>query len=425
VKGTGVELPFIGQPIKITKFNIGTEETPKLANVRDYWDVATTDKITELLHEYQDLFPTKFTDMKGIKGPMGEMRIPLKPYAKPIKKRPYRLNPKYKEKVNLELDRMLEAGIIELVEESERIIPMVVQDKKTGEIRVCVDLMKLNDACLHDPFPTPFTDEVLDNVEGREVYSFTYEFLGYHQIQIAKEDYHKTTFFTEWGSYQYIVIPFGLKNAPTIFSRVVVQAFKEFLHKFLEAYFDDWTVFSLLKNDIECLRLMLDKCRKCQIALNLKKCIFFSPFGVLLGHIVCKKGLLVDPSKIAIIVDFPPPTSVKQLRTALGHIGYCIKFIKGYAQIIAPMEKLLKKAYHDRHIKKKAFKQGDLVLVYDSKFIKHPGKLRTHWLGPYEITYITKGGVVQLKTLKGEWKEGLVNGSQLKLYYENQLPHNS
>jgi hypothetical protein len=88
---------------------------------------------------------------------------------------------------------------------------------------------------------------------------------------------------------------------------------------------------------------MLDKCRQCQIALKLKKCIFFSPFGVLLGHIVCKQGLLVDPSKIAVIVDFPPPTSVKQLCTALGHTGYYRKFIKGYAQITAPMEKLLNK----------------------------------------------------------------------------------
>jgi hypothetical protein len=183
--------------------------------------------------------------------------------------------------------------------------------RRHGEIRICVDLRKLNDACLHDPFPTPFTDEVLDNVGGQEVYSFTDGFSGYHQIRIAKEDRHKTTFATEWGSYQYTVMPFGLKNAPTIFSRVVVEAFKEFLHKFLEAYFDDWTVFNILQNHIECLRLMLDKCRQCQIALNLKKCIFFSPFGVLLGHIVCKQGLLVDPSKIAIIVDLPPPTSVK------------------------------------------------------------------------------------------------------------------
>jgi hypothetical protein len=112
---------------------------------------------------------------------------------------------------------------------------------------------------------------------------------------------------------------------------VVVEAFNEFLHKLLEAYFDDWIVFSLMKDHIECLRLMLDKCRQCQIDLNLKKCILFSPFKVLLGHIVCKHGLLVYPSKISIIVDLPPPTSVRHLRTALGHIGYYRKFIKGYA----------------------------------------------------------------------------------------------
>jgi hypothetical protein len=71
VERPGVELPFIGQPIKIKKVNIGIEKEPKLANIRDYWDDATIDKTTELLHEYQDLFPTKFIDMKGIKGPMG------------------------------------------------------------------------------------------------------------------------------------------------------------------------------------------------------------------------------------------------------------------------------------------------------------------------------------------------------------------
>jgi hypothetical protein len=243
VEGPRVKLPFIGQPIKIKKVNSGIEETPNLANVRDYWDAATMDKITELLHEYQDLFPTKFTDMKGIKGPMGEIRIPLKQDLKPFTQIPYRLNPKYKEKVKIELDRMLEARIIEPVEESEWISPMVVQDKKTSEIRIYVDLKKLNDACLHDPFPTPFIDEVLDNMGGQEVYSFTDGFSGYHQIHNSKEDRHKTTFSTEWGSYQYIVMPFGLKNAPTIFSRVVVESFKEFFHKFLEAYIDDMDYF--------------------------------------------------------------------------------------------------------------------------------------------------------------------------------------
>jgi hypothetical protein len=182
VEGLRVEIPFIGHPINIKKLNIGTEETPKLANVGYYWDVSSIDKITELLHEYQDLFLTKFIDMKGIEGPMGEMRIPLKPCVKPVKQRPYRLNPKYKEKVNIELDRMLEARIIEPVKESEWISPMVVKDNTIGEIRICVDLRKLNDACLHDPFPTPFSDKVLDNVGGQEEYSFTDVFSGYHRV---------------------------------------------------------------------------------------------------------------------------------------------------------------------------------------------------------------------------------------------------
>jgi hypothetical protein len=122
--------------------------------------------------------------------------------------------------------------------ESEWIIPMVVKYKKTRGIRICVDLRKLNDVCLHDPFPIFFTYEVLDNVGGKEAYSFTEGFVGYHQINIVHEDRHNTTFATEWGSYQYTIIPFGLKNALAGFSRVVVANFKEFIHKFLEVYLD-------------------------------------------------------------------------------------------------------------------------------------------------------------------------------------------
>jgi hypothetical protein len=80
-----------------------------------------------------------------------------------------------------------------------------------------MDLRKLNDACLHDPFPTPFIDELLENVGGQEMYSFTDGFSGYHQIKIAQEKWYKTTLVIEWGSYQYIVIPFGLKNYPVVF----------------------------------------------------------------------------------------------------------------------------------------------------------------------------------------------------------------
>ena len=79
-----------------------------------------------------------------------------------------------------ELDRMLDAGIIEPDKESEWISAMVVQDKKTGEVQICVDLQKLNDVCMHNPFPTPFIDEVLEGVGDQEMYSFTDVFSGYH-----------------------------------------------------------------------------------------------------------------------------------------------------------------------------------------------------------------------------------------------------
>jgi hypothetical protein len=115
---------------------------------------------------------------------------------------------------------------------------------------------------------------------------------------------------------------FGLKNAPTIFSRVVVTTFKEFIHKFLEVYLDVWKMFSLLKDHVEVLRMMLDRCTQCHISLNIKKYIFSATFGILIGHEVCKHGLLVDPTKIVVIVNLPLTKSVCQLKSTLGHTGY-------------------------------------------------------------------------------------------------------
>ena len=88
---------------------------------------------------------------------------------------------------------------------------------------------------------------------------------------------------------------------------------------------------------------MLKQCRQNHISLNLKKCIFCAPFGIMLGQMVCCDGILVDPAKIMIIVDIPPPSIVKQLRNTLVHTGYYHKFIRGYVEVTTPMDKLLKK----------------------------------------------------------------------------------
>ena len=102
-------------------------------------------------------------------------------------------------------------------------------------------------------------------------------------------------------------------------------------------------MYGLIRDHLENLRLMLERCRQHQIALNSKKCIFCTPFGILLGHIACKPRLLVDSTNIALILSLPQPTNVKMPRETLGHTGYYHKFIIRYAVITAPMEKLLKK----------------------------------------------------------------------------------
>jgi hypothetical protein len=150
-------------------------------------------------------------------------------------------------------------------------------------------------------------------VARNEAYSFIDGFSGYHQVIIAEEDKKKTTFTIEWGSFAYNVMPFRLKNAPFIFSRIIIVAFRDFIHRFIEVSMDDWTVYNYLKEHIVLLRLMFNRCRKLQILLNLKKCVFCVPFGNLLGHIVYREGILVDPTKVVFILNMPPLITAKQL----------------------------------------------------------------------------------------------------------------
>jgi hypothetical protein len=173
--------------LKLQKLNIGTEEHPKIALVGDYWDEKTSQEIQSLLREYEDLFPKTFSELKGIKGVMGEMKIELKPGSKPIRHRPYHLNPRVKEKVKKEIEKMLEAGLIFPVEEAEWVSPIVIQRKKdTEDIRVYVDYRSLNYACVNDPFPTPFTDEVLEQVVGRKHTHLQMDFQGTIKLGLLK-----------------------------------------------------------------------------------------------------------------------------------------------------------------------------------------------------------------------------------------------
>lgn len=95
-------------------------------------------------------------------------------------------------------------------------------------------------------------------------------FSGYHQVRIAKEDQEKTTFTIKWGIFSYTVMPFGMKNVLAVFSHIGVQAFQDFIHKFLQVYLDDWIVYGLVKAHCDNLRLMFERCWQCRITLNIK-----------------------------------------------------------------------------------------------------------------------------------------------------------
>ena len=190
-----------------------------------------------------------------------------------------------------------------------------------------------------DPFPTPFIDKIINEVVSNECYSFTNGFSRYNQVLIAKEDQHKTTFVCEFA---YIFMPFGLKNAPIVLSRIVIKAFQEYLYKTMEVYFDDWTMYNLLKEHVKWLRLMLEHCIQIQLTLIIKKCIFDTPIGILLRHVVCKEGIKVDLAKIKVILELKPPINPKQVRAFLGHIRYCRKFIGHYLDITFSMDELIR-----------------------------------------------------------------------------------
>ena len=132
----------------------------------------------------------------------------------------------------------------------------------------------------------------------------------------------------EWGCFQYMVMAFGLKNSPVNFSRIVVAIFKDFIHKFLKVYFDDWTVFGLVKYHIEILIMILYQCQQLHISLILKKCIFCASFGLLMGDVVYRDGILMDHENNAIIVYLKPPSTMKEVRTTLGRTRYYRKFIR-------------------------------------------------------------------------------------------------
>eukprot|EP00253_Pinus_taeda_P020727 PITA_20727 len=200
---------------------------------------------------------------------------------------------------------------------------MVPVRKKNGDIRICIDFRNLNKASLKDNFPLPTMEQILQSVVGSELMSFLDGFSGYNQILVHPDDRLKTTFRTKWGTYAYQKMPFGLVNAGATFQRAMDIAFKGLINKTIVIYLDDITVFSKDRsNHLHDLNQIFQRCKRYGISLNPKKSFFALDQGKLLGFIVSKDGIYIDPDRIKEISEIPFPHNKKSMQSFLGQINF-------------------------------------------------------------------------------------------------------
>ncbi|GJZ17015.1 reverse transcriptase domain-containing protein [Tanacetum coccineum] len=177
-----------------------------------------------------------------------------------------------------------------------------------------------------------------------EFYCFLDGFSGYSQIPIDPKDQEKTTFTCPYGTFAYRRMPFGLCNAPGTFQRCMMAIFHDMIEETMEVFMDDISVFGdSFSSCLTHLDKMLKRCEDTNLVLNWEKCHFMVKGGIVLGHKISKSGIKVDKAKVDVIAKLPHPTSVKGIRSFLGHVGFYRRFIKDFSKIARPMTRLLEK----------------------------------------------------------------------------------
>nr|GEZ98865.1 reverse transcriptase domain-containing protein [Tanacetum cinerariifolium] len=210
--------------------------------------------------------------------------------------------------------------------------------------RVCIDYRNLNDATRKDHFPLPFMDQMLKHLARNELYCFLDGFSGYFQILIDPRDQKNTNFTCPYGTFAYRRMPFSLCNALATFQRCMMAIFNDMIKKTMEVFMDDFSIFGdSFSSFLSYLDKMLKRCEDTNLVLNWEKCHFMVKEGIVLGHKISKSGIEVDRAKVDVIAKLPHLTSVKGVRSFLGHTGFYRRFIQDFSTIARPMTHLLEK----------------------------------------------------------------------------------
>lgn len=260
----------------------------------------------------------------------------------------YRYPPKHEEEVRRQIQEMKEQGIIQQ-SNSKYSSPLIVVPKKMDnsgnkKYRIVIDYRKLNDVTVDDKFPLPNIDSILDKLGKAQYFSTIDLAKGYHQILIKKEDRHKTAFVTPHGLYEFIRMPFGLKNAPATFQRLMNHILRDFINKTCVVYLDDILIFSTsLKEHVRAIKDIFQVLESKNLKIQIDKCNFMKKETEFLGHLITEEGLKPNPNKIEAIKNVGIPKTQREIKSFLGLSGYYRKFVKDYAKVAQPMTKYLKK----------------------------------------------------------------------------------
>src|SRR5262249_14519100 len=300
-------------------FLAGVVVTPDYKSSRTVADI-------EVIRDFLNVFSD---DLPGLP-PAREVdfAIELVPGTGPISKAPYRMAPAELAKLKKQLQDLLDKGLIR-PSVSPWGAPVLFVKKKDGSFRMCIDYRKLNQVTVKNKYPLPRIDDLFDQLQSAKVFLKIDFRSGYHQLPIKEEDIPKTAFRTRYGHYEFLVMSFGLTNAPAVFMDLMNRVFRPYLDQFVIVFIDDVLVYSLdEESHREHLRIVLETLRTHQLYAKFSKCEFWLDSVQFLGHVISKDRVAVDPSKVQAVLEWKAPRSPSEIKSFLELAGYYRRFIQ-------------------------------------------------------------------------------------------------
>jgi hypothetical protein len=276
-------------------------------------------EIIKVVSEFPNVFPEDLPGMPPER--KVEFAIELLPGTTPISKRAYRVSGPELVELKKQIDELSEKGYIR-----PSTLPWaapVLFVKKDGTRRMCLDYQALNEVTIKNKYPLPRIEDLFDQLRGASVFSKIDLRSGYHQLRIRPSDILKTTFITMYGLYEFTVMSFGLTNAPALFMNLMNSVLMDYLDKFVVVFIDDIMIYS--QSEVEHadhLSMVLQRLREHQLYAKLSKCEFWIDEVLFLGHIINKEGLVVDPKKVADILNWKAPTDARGIKSFIRMAGH-------------------------------------------------------------------------------------------------------